>query len=144
MTNFEKTVTLDFFAETLGDLVEDYLHDCADCPFNNFCESLPYDEATGLSCANIIKKWAKAEVAILDDIEREYLKTVLAPWLNKYKVRITKYNTYNKNNTKEWLEVDIYFKDGIGGFTFPGFPAKTMYVGMENGKEYTPKELGLR
>lgn len=142
MTNFEKTITPDFFAETLGNLIEESIYDCADCPFVKFCESLPENETSKLSCVNIIKKWSKAEAAILDEIEREYLKAVLAPWLNKCKVRIKKYN--NWNDTNEWLEVNIYFKGSINTFIFPTFPTKTMYVGMENDREYTPKELGLK
>lgn len=72
---------------------------------------------------------------ILDDAEREYLKTVLKPFRGavKYIKKIAGYD-------KEHLFIAFYCN---GAFDFPNFDAGTMYTGMELNKEYKLYELGI-
>lgn len=148
MTNFERTVTPDFFAETLGDLLESYLCDCADCPFNDYCNSLPTEMVSGFSCANIIKKWAKAEANILDEVEKEYLRNVLKPFLYRgYKITVTKEKYFiNPRKTAFNITIRLYKTefDDCEFIELPLFHSSKMYTGMELNKEYTVEELGLR
>ena len=139
MTNFEKTVTLDFFAETLGNLLESYLCDCADCPFNDFCKSLPAKMVCGSPCADVIKKWAKAEASVLDEVEKEYLKNLLAPWLKRKDTPIT-VEKVCYNNKEKFLAIAIKDED----IDLPFFYSEKMYKGMKANKIYTVEELGLR
>lgn len=71
---------------------------------------------------------------ILDDKEREYLSAVIKPFKKKI---LTVEKAYFKE--KEWLFFTI--KEDM--FTLPYFKKGTMYSGMEKGKKYTLKELGL-
>ena len=84
---------------------------------------------------------------ILDEAEREYLKTVLKPFheevdnVKKIKHHMIDNETYNK----EYLYIKFY----DGEFTFPDFDAGKMYKGMEPGgtepgREYTLDELGIK
>lgn len=155
MTNFEKIKEIAKEVYTVGHRVNNA---CKGCPFEDI-ENCDFVRCSGSAtvekiATEIEKEYIKQKIfvqtiedyevpiPILDEVEKEYLKTVLAPWLNKYKIGITKYNNFN--DTREWLEVDIYLNDDITGLSFPSFPKKTMYVGMELDKEYTPKELGLK
>ena len=76
---------------------------------------------------------------ILNDAEREYLKTVLKPFHEevKYVKKIADYKTDYEN---EYLFIVFY---GEGAFLFPDFEAGTMYSGMESDKEYKLDELGI-
>lgn len=83
---------------------------------------------------------------VLDDIERRYLECVLRP-LPKVK-SIRKMEDTGKG---EWLRVifetiklttgDYGLKESL---SFPYFKTGTMYKGMITGRNYTPKELGLK
>ena len=78
---------------------------------------------------------------ILDIEEKAYLEAVLRP----FKDRITYIYKVFMGDC-EYLVIN--FKSAIynnceGSFSLPYFKPKTMYKGMEFGKEYTLKELGL-
>ena len=79
---------------------------------------------------------------ILDDTEREYLKTVLKPFYEKV-VYVAKYRVPSASGkdgcSKEQLSIAFY----SGGFVFPDFDAGKMYSGMELGKKYKLDELGI-
>ena len=83
----------------------------------------------------VIKQEEKKE--ILDKAEKEYLENLLRPFKNK--VEYIRKNWFYSCHS--FLEV------GMGKiyetFCLPTFETNKMYKGMEIGKEYTLKELGL-
>ena len=74
---------------------------------------------------------------ILDDAERKYLADVIRPFRNKIDT-ISKFQTWDGGSQY----IHISMKDNHMG-TLPVFPKGTMYKGMEDGKHYSLKELGL-
>lgn len=78
---------------------------------------------------------------VLDDAEREYLKTVLKPFRGAVKyVEKVSASVFDEDNRKEEY-VFVAFDGGL--FAFPNFDAGTMYSGMELNKEYKLDELGI-
>ena len=78
---------------------------------------------------------------ILDDVEREYLKTVFKPFAS----RIEWVKKQRCNEMWEGMEyITVIMTDPAGDSTcFPTFKAKTMYKGMMPNKAYTLEELGI-
>lgn len=78
---------------------------------------------------------------ILDDVEREYLKTVFKPFAS----RIELVKKQRCNEMWEGMEyIKVIMTDPEGDNTcFPVFKAGTMYKGMEPNKAYTLEELGI-
>ena len=74
---------------------------------------------------------------ILDDGERKYLADVIRPFRNKIDT-ISKFQTWD--GSSQYIYISM--KDNHMG-TLPVFPKGTMYKGMEDGKHYSLKELGL-
>lgn len=75
---------------------------------------------------------------ILDEKEKEYLRTVIRPFKNEIKYIIKK-ESYVRGY-REYIR--IIFKDN-DDMSFKDFKKGTMYKGMQTNKEYTLKELGL-
>lgn len=73
---------------------------------------------------------------ILDEGERKYLSDVIRPFRNKIDT-ISKFNTFDD---RQYIYIGM--KDRRWS-NLPCFPKGTMYKGMEDGKHYSPKELGL-
>lgn len=96
--------------------------------------------AAAVMFEDLIKEWNEKNVDILDEEEREYLSTVLAPFKNR-NVKITK----RQGSIMEFIEVKMKRKNSIMPeyIEFPYFEAGTMYTGMEVDKEYTLEELKL-
>lgn len=90
---------------------------------------------TGMSAYNA---WLEEEYdpKILTDKEKTYLSAVIKPFRER---TIFVKKVCCMNDEKEF----IYVEFGSNCFTFPFFTKGTMYKGMEYGKEYTLKELGL-
>lgn len=90
---------------------------------------------TGTSAYNA---WLEEEYdpKILTDKEKAYLSAVIKPFRER---TIFVKKVCCMNDEKEF----IYVEFGSNCFTFPFFTKGTMYTGMEYGKEYTLKELGL-
>lgn len=84
-----------------------------------------------------VKNGYIVEKEILDDVEKEYLKSVIRPFRNKVKC-IKKLESLHE--TLEYIEIEILNDSQI---LFPSFEINTMYKGMEKYKKYTLKELGL-
>ena len=81
--------------------------------------------------------WELYEEPILDKKEKEYLSAVIKP----FKVEFIQKNTYKTfDNCREWIFICLENDDHI---VLPDFHKNTMYKGMEIGKKYTLKELGL-
>ena len=74
---------------------------------------------------------------ILDKVEREYLKAVIRPFRKKIDT-ISKFQTWD--DSSQYIYIGM--KDRRWS-NLPCFPKGTMYKGMENGKHYSLKELGL-
>lgn len=72
---------------------------------------------------------------ILDEKEKEYLSAVIRP----FKGRVD-YIQKEISDTREAIFVCVACDDYL---SFPYFEKGTMYKGMELGKKYTLKELGL-
>ena len=72
---------------------------------------------------------------VLNDAEREYLKTVLKPFRGA-----VEYVKKIKNDDKEYLFIPF---SGNGAFSFPDFDSGKMYSGMEPYRAYSLDELGI-
>ena len=90
-------------------------------------------------CKESFFKWLLSEYKepILDEVEREYLKAVIRPFRNKIDT-ISKFQTWD--DSSQYIYIGM--KDRRWS-NLPCFPKGTMYKGMENGKHYSLKELGL-
>lgn len=106
---------------------------CADCGRNS---------KSGCS-RHILKEWANSEYekSILDEAEKEYLKAVIKP----FKKHVKTIMKAKQVATLYAITIDIEEKYNYETFLqFPPFEKSSeMYKGMELGKEYTLKELGL-
>ena len=72
---------------------------------------------------------------ILNDLEREYLKTVLKPFHG-----VVEYVKKIKNGDKEYLFIPF---SGNGALSFPDFDSGTGYSGMKQDRAYSLDELGI-
>lgn len=90
-----------------------------------------------LSIFEQIKKELLEKETVLDDVERDYLKSVLKPFKKKayYVVKLP-----SKMGLQEEYICAYVGKDA---FVFPNFKKGTMYKNMELRKNYTLKELGI-
>lgn len=75
--------------------------------------------------------------SILDEAERKYLSDVIRPFRNKIDT-ISKFTTWD--GSSQYIYISM--KDNHIA-TLPVFPKGTMYKGMEGGKHYSLKKLGL-
>lgn len=78
--------------------------------------------------------------SILDEVEKRYLSNIIKPFINKVKFIVK-----NKKFSGEYEYIFIRYLDSTGdnAIMLPDFKAGTMYRGMEIGKKYALKELGL-
>lgn len=78
---------------------------------------------------------------VLDDVEKEYLKGVLAPFRDRV-TGIEKMRTICGNRIVVYVVNENTGE--IETSALPSFSShSSMYVGMEEGREYAPKELGI-
>ena len=84
-----------------------------------------------------VVKLHESPKSILTEKEKEYLSYVIRPFRNRINY-ICKNN--NEDGDTEFLDVQL---DGNDFMAFPNFKKGTMYKGMELGKGYSLKELGL-
>ena len=82
----------------------------------------------------------KVEQSILDDIEKKYLGNIIKPFRDRI-VWIKKIDSPIQN----YAYIKICYQDRNYAIVlnFPDFKVGTMYRGMQIGKAYTLKELGL-
>lgn len=82
----------------------------------------------------------KIQKPILDDIEKEYLNNIIKPWRDCV-------NCIFKSKASNFEYIIIAYCDKLSEIEYdmylPTFEVGTMYKGMELGKKYTLKELGL-
>lgn len=79
---------------------------------------------------------------ILDDIEREYLKTVLKPFYEKV-VYVAKIIVPSVSGKDGCSKERLFIAFSSEGFTLPEFDPGKMYSGMKLGKKYKLDELGI-
>lgn len=77
---------------------------------------------------------------ILDDKEREYLSAVIKPYKNKVTFIAKSKDAYE---AKYFISIVVNGNYGREAIHLPWFKENTMYKGMEIGKHYKLKELGL-
>ena len=103
---------------------------------DTFYKTLPnnYSGKLTIEKGQVIEKEDKRE--ILEEVEKEYLRTVIKPFRKKI--------DYISKNILEYNKFE-FISIGLRGdsMTFPKFKKNTMYKGMMSGKEYTLEELGL-
>ena len=78
---------------------------------------------------------------VLNDAEREYLKTVLKPFHDEVEY-VAKYG-HNCHSDGTYSNEYLYIEFRDGYMTFPDFYAGEMYIGMELDKKYKLDELGI-
>lgn len=138
---------------------EKYAKEIAEIAVNN--ESIALKDNKPISCNKIkcndcekhvpdygcsmkkLTEWANSEYKkqILDEVEKEYLKAVIKP----FKKHVKTIMKAKQVATLYAITIDIEEKYNYETFLqFPPFEKSSgMYQGMELGKEYTLKELGL-
>ena len=91
------------------------------------------------NCQEHFFKWLleEAKEPILDEAEREYLSYVIRPF-RKDVVAISKFKTWDNRSQYIHIEMKSNYSSSL-----PVFPKGTMYKGMEDGRYYSLKELGL-
>ena len=102
-----------------------------------------HDSEKGETSLRCVLDWLCDEHQILNEKEKEYLSAVIRPFKDKI-FCIEKHN----NKGFELEEILIFYtydnSDSIAGLIeLPKFKENTMYKGMEVGRRYTAKELGL-
>lgn len=105
-----------------------------------FEESGLYDNDSCLctySLKNLLTGRCEIEKPILDKVEKSYLENLLRPFKDMV-VYVEKTDGYPRK--KEYLHISF---NEIEFTNLPYFKKNTMYKGMELGKKYTLKELGL-
>ena len=93
-------------------------------------------------CKKAAMEWLLAECKepILTDSEREYLSAVIKPYKNKVTFIAKSKDAYE---AKYFISIVVNGNYGREAIHLPWFKENTMYKGMEIGKHYTLKELGL-
>ena len=81
------------------------------------------------------------EKPILDKVERKYLESFLKPFRDRV-ASITKCKDYTDDKESAFLVIELRSEEEEDDDIFlPYFNAKTMYVGMEDGKGYSYEQL---
>ncbi len=103
--------------------------------FETYMKAKGIDYMTGCFIEEILE-WLCTEYKepILDDVEREYLKAVCKPFRDKAE---------SIQKLDDDFEQCIFINLDDQSFSLPSFKRRTMYKGMELGKEYTLEELGI-
>lgn len=93
------------------------------------------------ACKKQLREWLLAESEILDDAEKRYLKGVIRPFREHVKTIVKA----KQVATLYAITIDVEKEFDYETFIqLPPFEKSSgMYQGMELGKEYTLKELGL-
>lgn len=110
------------------------------------------DEKVVTTCEDILSSYIQQvgadfgkifePVEVLDEIEKNYLGTLVKPYVRKYNIKVIKRTISNEY----YIIIKLYNKNGTvaENISLPNFsPTTKMYAGMEIDKEYTLKELGL-
>lgn len=108
-----------------------------------YCKECDRNDDTGGCSLDKLLEWANSEYKehILDETEKEYLKAVIKP----FKKHVKTIMKAKQVATLYAITIDIEEKYNYETFLqFPPFEKSSgMYKGMELGRKYTLKELGL-
>lgn len=93
----------------------------------------------------LIKKWNVLHQGILSEKEKEYLSTVIKPFMtSQYDIYIRKFPAEPGDKKYEVITIRILQgKKWVGILDFPPFEKGTRYELMKIGKDYTLKELEI-
>lgn len=111
---------------------ETTIHEVCDGRVNDYCYPLLIALLNGTDTV------VKLPKSILTEQERNYLSQVIKPFREKIQ-HISKLT--GKNG--EYICIDIRFDWEEDSILLPRFATGTLYKGMEIGKEYSVKDLGL-
>lgn len=119
---------------------------CSRCIFQNV--TCRYDDKRGwfenkdLYSNEFLNQEIEIKVrGILDEIEEEYLSTVIKPFRNRVK---SIYKSNVANGFYEYISIEtVHSVEGTEFTSFPLFENKKMYKNMELGKKYTLEDLEL-
>lgn len=83
---------------------------------------------------------SKETNSVLDAAEKRYLSNIIKPF-----IKTIKYVIKNKklSGNYEYISIAYYDSTGSCALNFPDFKSGAMYRGMEIGRPYTLKQLGL-
>lgn len=91
-------------------------------------------------CVEFAKTPLHERIDILDDIERDYLHTIINPWRNK--VEHIRKERLHYNTNFEYITILIRLNNGIN-ISLPYFKKGKMYKNMKLNKKYNLEELGV-
>ena len=108
---------------------------CCDCLF----------DSSHYCCGSRAMEWLEEEHVepVLDDVEKRYLEAVLRPF--RKRVKSIKKVLWSNDYTYIQIAIDCLCSSeyGYDYINLPIFVRSEMYKGMELGKQYTLKDLGL-
>lgn len=107
------------------------------CRFGGFNEKFK-----GLDSRSLHVNAVQFREGIIDEIEIEYLNTVLKPLPEVKYIMLLLIPTGNKTGVTHNNRLLVKFKTGEK-LEFPEFPSGHMYKNLSYNVEYTPEELGL-
>ncbi len=107
------------------------------------CQFVGFNEKfKGLDYRPLPVKAVQFREDILDDVEKEYLNTVLKPLPEVEYIKLLLVPTGNKTGVTHNNRLIVKFKTGER-LWFPEFPSGHMYKNMQYGVEYQQEKLGL-
>lgn len=106
------------------------------CYFNHLFPAIQWEDEEPTRISDIYNP------PVLNDAEREYLKTVLKPF-HENVAYVEKVHYYSMNGDTFFSPAFLYIKLHDGKLEFPNFDSRKMYLGMEFNKKYKMDELGI-
>lgn len=106
------------------------------CYFNHLFPAIKWEDEEPTRISDIYNP------QILDNVEREYLKTVLKPF-HENVAYVEKVHYYPMNGDTSSSLAFLFIKLHDGKLEFPNFDSRKMYLGMELNRRYTLDELGI-
>ena len=106
------------------------------CYFNHLFSAIKWEDEEPTRIRDIYNP------QVLDNAEREYLKTVLKPF-HENVAYVEKVHYYPMNGGTSSSLAFLFIKLHDGKLEFPNFDSGKMYLGMELNKKYKMDELGI-
>lgn len=106
------------------------------CSFNHLFPAIKWEDEEPTRIRDIYNP------QVLDNAEREYLKTVLKPF-HENVAYVEKVHYYTMNGDTSSSLAFLFIKLHDGKLEFPNFDSRKMYLGMELNKKYKMDELGI-
>lgn len=113
--------------------------ECKSCVLNQICKAVRlFDNNEWREVLNDKALDTEIPYCLLDDDEVEYLSTVIAPFYDDI-INITRFSHEPCKNKYQYLRIKIENEDVL---YFP-IPKGNYFLGMEEGRSYTLRELEL-